>query len=124
MSKQMRPMLNEVFTAPGTVRVSAAALQFARDFSDSVGALRRGRYVTTFDWAQSISIRENADAPLEHIGACLTLGAYDRVEVPPAFIQKADDFEFAVRIPPEVWQESIQRVIDVDESLPFKLTLR
>jgi hypothetical protein len=86
--------------------------------------LERGRHVATFDWAQSLGTRRNRDVPLEDIGACLTLAAYKRDEVPDGFIQKAGDFEFAVRIPVEILEEHAERLIDIDESLPFKLALR
>lgn len=120
MTSQMRGMFKEEFTAPGIVRVSASALQYARESSAVVAS----RYILTFDWAQSISIAQSADAPLEHIGACLTLAGYERVDVPSGYIQRADGLEFAIRIPTPVWQASEQRLIDLDESLPFRLALR
>lgn len=120
MTGQIRGMLKEEFTAPGIVRVSASALRYARESSAVAGS----RYILTFDWAQSISVRQSADAPLEHVGACLTLAGYERREVPPSCVRRADGLEFAVRIPEPVWQASAQRLIDLDESLPFRLALR
>lgn len=120
MTGQIRGMYKEEFTAPGIVRVSASALQYARETSPAVSS----RYVLTFDWAQSISVRQSADAPLEHIGACLMLAGYERREVPPAYIQRVDGLEFAIRIPTPVWQVSKQRLIDRDDSMPFQLALR
>lgn len=120
MTSQIHGMFKEEFTAPGIVRVSASALQYARETSAVVSS----RYVVTFDWAQSISVSQSADAPLEHIGACLTLAGYERRDVPAGYIQTADGLEFAIRIPTPIWQASAQRLIDLDESLPFRLALR
>jgi hypothetical protein len=120
MTKRIRGMYVEEFTAPGIVRVSAEALQYAHDFAATVGS----RYVMTFDWAQKIGIRENANAPLKDLGACLLLTAFERADVPPEFIRRAEDLEFAIRIPTPIWQASAQRLIEVDESLPFRLALR
>lgn len=112
------------FTAPGIVKVSKAAIEFARDFRGVAKSFRHGDYVVAFDWAQSVSVRKGPDQPLENIGACLMLGAYERRHVPSKFIQRADGFEFAVKIPAEVWEKSTQRLIDVDARQLFKLTLR
>lgn len=117
-------MLKEEFTMPGVVRVTAAALDYAREFAASVGASQGGRYVTTFDWAQSIGVRENANAPLQQLGPCLLLAGYERRDVPSRFIQKAGKFEFAVKIPDDIWKASHERMIDIDENLPFRLALR
>jgi hypothetical protein len=114
-------MLPEEFKPPGAVEVSVAALQLARDFSDTIGA---GDYVATFDWAQSIGIRQKTGAPLQQIGACLMLGAYKRNEVPAAYVQYAEQLAYAIRIPTDVWKRSVRRMIDVDESLPIRLALR
>ena len=121
---QTMSMMPEEFIAPGIVQVSAAALQLARDFSESVGAAGHHGYVTTFDWAQSIGVRQKAGAPLQEMGACLMLSAYQRGEVPTACIQCADRLVFAIRIPKGVWRRSVRRLIDVDDSLPFGLALR
>jgi hypothetical protein len=55
---------------------------------------------------------------------CMILSAYERGAVPAGFIQKEGDFEFAVRMPLEVLEARSQRLIDGDESLPFRLALR
>jgi hypothetical protein len=112
------------FTSPGVIKVSVAALRFARDFNNVAKSKHRVDYVVAFDWAQSISIRRGPNEPLENIGACLMLGAYERRHIAPGFIQTVDGLEFAIKIPPNVWQKSAQRLIDVDAGQMFKLTLR
>jgi hypothetical protein len=112
------------FIAPGTLKVSASALQLARGFDEAIASKQNGNWVVVFDWADSISVHRAPDAPWEDIGACLTLGAYKRGEVPPGFTYTVDGFEFAIRIPTDVWQKSTHRMIDTDDTLLFKLTLR
>lgn len=112
------------FSPPGIIKVSAAALKLARDFHETIKATRQKDWVVSFDWSDSIIIRRDPNEPPEDIGACLTLGAYERHQIPPGFVQRLDGLEFAIKIPPDVWQKSVQRLIDVDTGQLFKLTLR
>ncbi len=112
------------FLTPGIVRISDAALNYAREFAETVGRSQRGDWVVTFDWAQSLSYRPGPDAPEQNIGPCLMLGAYERHQIPAGCTQSAGDIEFAVRIPDDVWQQGVHRTIDLNESLLFKLVLR
>ncbi len=110
------------FTPPGIIKVSPAALEFARDFDETVK--QRGRWVVTFDWAHAMSVRRGPDELSEDIGACLILGAYKRHQVPTGFTETVSGVEFAVKIPRDVWEKSVHRLIDIDEALLFKLALR
>ena len=112
------------FTSPGTIRVSTAALKFARDFGEAVKGMQRGDYVVAFDWAESISMRRAPNEPLENIGSCLMVGAYEREQVPARCIQTIEGFEFVIKIPSGVWEKSVKRLIDLDPEALFKLALR
>jgi hypothetical protein len=112
------------FAPPGIIKVSAPALKLARGFDETIKRTQRGDWVVAFDWAHSIGVRRGPDQPLEDIGACLTLGAFERHEIPPGFTQTIDGVEFAIKIPSDIWKKSIQRLIDADETLLFKLILR
>lgn len=117
-------ILDEVFIARGTVRASDAALQLAQDFAVSSGAGVNGRCVATFDWAQSIEVRDDAGAPPREVGPCLILAAYDRKDVPPDCIERVGRLEYAIRMPREVMVQAAERFIDVDQAVPFGLVLR
>jgi hypothetical protein len=119
-----RPSSDDTFTSPGLLHVSKAALQFARDFRDAVQSGQAGDWIVVFDWAESVSLKRGADEPYEDIGACLTMGVYRRHEVPKEFVQRQDDVAFVVSIPENVWRASVGRLIDIDETKPFKLVLR
>lgn len=123
MMADRRKLLDEVFIAPGTVRVSEAALKKARDFAAASGAGPSGRRVVAFDWAQSIAIGRRGE-PSREVGPCLILGAYERNDVPAGFTEHVGRLEFAVRMPLEVLAQSTERLIDVDDSMPFELVLR
>lgn len=112
------------FTPPGTIKLSSAALEYAREFDQSLKSNQPGNWVVVFDWATSISVKSGPDAPSEDIGACVTLGASERHEIPSGFTQTVDGVEFAIQIPKEVWENSVRRLIDIDETLLFKLALR
>jgi hypothetical protein len=109
---------------PGTVRVSAAALQLAHGFEETIRRTQLGDWVVVFDWAESIGIRRGPNEPLEDIGACMVLGAFERGEIPPGYTQRIDGLEFAIQIPKDVLVRSEHCLIDVDETLLFKLALR
>lgn len=117
-------LVESVFIAPGTVDLSPAALKYARDFADEIADTQGGNHVVTFDWAQSVTVRPKPDAPSEEIADCLMLTAYERSDVPPDFIRNVDGTEFAIRMPTEMVQASRRQLIDIDESLLFKLALR
>ncbi len=112
------------FTLPGIIKVSPAAIKFARAFDETIKRTQRGDWVVAFDWAESVSVRRGPDEPSQDIGACLAVGAFERHQIPPGFTQTIDGLEFAIKIPKEVWEQSVHRLIDIDETLLFKLALR
>jgi hypothetical protein len=115
------------YAPPGTVRVSAAALQLAREFAEEIAPTRpepEDDWVISFDWADSRFIRRVVDGPREELGAGLDLAASRRSDVPPDVVQIVDDLEFAIRIPRHVREASKERLIDYDETVLSKLTLR
>jgi hypothetical protein len=112
------------FAAPGTVTVSASALAYARAFGDAVKASRSEKWVVAFSWAESISVKRERGGTYEDIGACLTLGAYRRHEIPSGFVHSVDGLEFAVEIPDRILATSARRLIDTDQGQFFKLALR
>ena len=120
MAAQKR-LLDDVFMVPDSVRVSQAALQMARETQAALGA--GSRYVVTFDWAQSISIGGPGETDAKPVGPCLMIAGYDRADVPPDCIARDGGLEFAVRMPREVLAQSVERLIDVDPSKPFRLAL-
>jgi hypothetical protein len=117
-------LLENVFVPPGTIDVSAAALKYVRDFIEAVAAAHGNHYIATFEWSQSITIRPTPDATPEPVSDCLTLGAYERKDVPSEAIQMVDGVEFAINIPVEILQASVRRMIDLDRSMFFKFALR
>ena len=112
------------FTAPGIIKLSASALEYARQFDAMIKGTQKGKWIVVFDWAEQISVKHGPDEPSEDIGACLTLGAYERHQIPYGFTQTIDGVEFAVKIPREIWEQSADRLIDLDETKLFKLALR
>lgn len=124
------------FAPPGTVKVSAAALEQARQFateireqanlfSDKGGRMRQiDDWVVSFEWADSRSVRRQAGGPREEVGAGLIISAHERSEVPPQVVQTAGDLEFAIKIPRRVWENSESRLIDIDETVLWKVSLR
>jgi hypothetical protein len=111
------------FVAPGIVKVAAPAFELACEFGRVVRA-QKGDWIVTFDWAENISVRHSPDAAEEPIGPCLTLSAYERHQIPTGFIETIDGMEFAIRIPTALWKASERRLIELDESLLFRLALR
>jgi hypothetical protein len=114
---------DNMFTPPGTIKLSPAALKLARDFATTTKDMGNN-LVPVFDWAMSITYKLAPDAPPQEAGDCVMLGALERHKIPHGFIQSVDGVEFAIEIPPQIWQKCPERLIDVDETAFSKLTLR
>jgi hypothetical protein len=113
------------YAPPGTVRVSAAALAMARDFSEQVRrAKSTGDQLIAFDWAISRGVRRRVDGPMEEIGPGLDLVSFGLGGTPKEVIQRVAGVTFAVRIPRHIYEASAQRLIDIDETAFSKLVLR
>ena len=113
------------FAPPGMVKVSAAALEQARQFAEDINRVKpEDDCVITFEWAESRFMRRLVDGPREELGAGLVLVVHDRSDLPAEVIQTAGDLEFAIKIPSEVWRKSALRTIDIDETVLWKVTLR
>jgi hypothetical protein len=124
MTLNKMPQPDDGFVRPGAVSVSAPALKLAQEFYRTVKGVQGKDWIVAFDWAASIAIRSGPNEPSQDIDACLTLGAYERDQIPKGFIDTIDGTEIAIRIPAEVRQRAVQHLIDVDETLLFKLLLR
>lgn len=121
--KYSRPP-HSFFAAPGAVRVSASALRMAREFSAQVGATMPGcDQVIAFDWADSRFVRRPAGGPRVELGPGLDIVAYDRADIPADVIQTIDGFDFAVRIPKNIYEARSLRLIDIDAGAASGLTL-
>ncbi len=120
----MTEIFDDNFVGRGTIRVSAPALALALEFAKTIGSVRHGARVVTFHWAESIVYRNGNGEAEEDLGACLTIGAYRRDEIPKECIETTDALEFAIQIPADVWKQSVSRLIDIDASRPFGLAIR
>jgi hypothetical protein len=114
------------FISPGVIKISAAALQLAREFD---GFLKQEKpeqdWIVCFDWADSRSMRfPRPGGPMQDLGPGFDLAAYERRQVPDEVTQHTDGIAFAIKVPSRVWLNSAQRTIDVDESGGSGLTLR
>jgi len=113
------------FAPPGVVRVSESALKMAREFAaDAKRARPDGSFVISFAWGDSRAVRRGIDGPLEELGPGLDLVAYDPPDVPSEVIQTVEGLAFAIQIPSNIYDKSAHRLIDTDERLKSKLTLR
>ena len=116
----MTETFEDHFVGRGTIRVSAQAMALALEFAKSIGgSARHGARMVTFHLAELILYRSGKDQAEEDLGACLTIGAYRRDEIPMGCIETTDVLEFAIQIPPNVWKQSASRLIDIDEELSF-----
>jgi hypothetical protein len=118
-----KKILKSEFVLPGAIQVSPTALEYARGFIAMV-AEDYGDHIATFDWSQQITARPTPNAAPYPIDDCLILAAYERSDVPREAAHIVDGMEFAVQIPNEILQASVQRLIDFDRNAFFKLVLR
>lgn len=114
------------FTAPGIVKVSAAALQMAREFGDQLRQQMPDHdWVVCFEWGESRQMRfPPPDGKVQDLGPGLDLAAYDRHQVPDEAVQSIDGVTFAIKLPTRVWRNSNKQLIDVDAKASGGLTAR
>lgn len=111
------------FAPPGTVTVSLAALEMAREFLATARGRTKADWIAVFYWAHT-SVKAHPGAEPRDLGWLLGLGASKRSEVPGRAIHRSHGVEFAVQIPPEVLAQSKLRLIDVDRDAFFDVALR
>jgi hypothetical protein len=113
------------FAPPGTLRVSASALQVARQFRDQARqAVPDEDWVVCFDWADSRRVRTKGTNEWRDVGAGLDLTAYERWKISDTHIQSIDGVDIAFKVPPQVYERSAERLIDTDETAFSGLVLR
>jgi hypothetical protein len=114
-----------LFAPPGTLRVSASALQLARQFRDQARqAVPDEDWVVSFDWADTRRVRKKGTNEWRDVGAGLDLAAYERWKISDARIQTIDGVDIAFKVSPQVYERSAERLIDTDETSFSGLVLR
>jgi hypothetical protein len=114
---------DEPWVPPRVISLSPKVVAYTREFIVSVHEQHSKIWIAGIGWDTSVVVKDSPDAVPRELGPGLSLGAYRREEVPTSFIDRAGDLEFVLHIPREVWEASKQRLIDIDESLLFKLRL-
>jgi hypothetical protein len=113
------------YAPPGVVKVSALALQMARELAERVLVTCPGvPRVIIFSWRDSGWVRKPPDGPRIELGPGIDLGASDAADVPRDVLQTVDAIEFAIRIPRHIYENSALRLIETDETEASALRLR
>ncbi len=112
------------YNVPGTVRVSDAALERAREFAEALSATGpNSRFLVVFHWSTARSERF-PDGKENHYGPGLDLGADRRETYPAAALNDGGGFQYAIYIPKDVLEASEHRLIDFEPTEWGKLVLR
>ena len=112
------------YAPPGVIRVSPEALKAARDLDRTARGSRRIRdALVTFEWFTGTTVRKPG-SPERELGPSLGRGAGERADVPKEAIQTIEGLDLAIKIPAEIYDNSPERLIDVDETKFDGLTLR
>jgi hypothetical protein len=113
------------YAPPGVVKVSASALQMARELAETVLVARPVfPLVIVFSWRDSGWVRKPVDGLRIELGPGIDLGAWDAADVPRDVLQTVDGVEFAVRISRHIYENSALRLIETDETEASGLRLR
>ena len=124
MTDFTRPPLS-YYAPPGIIRISPEALKAARDLDYTARRSHRIRdALVSFEWFTGGTLRRKPDGPETELGPSLGLGAGERANVPKEAIQTIDGLDLAIKIPAEVYNESRERLIVVDETQFHGLALR
>ncbi len=125
MSDKYRWPPYSFYAPPGVVKVSASALQMARELAERVLVPPpRIPLVIVFGWRDSGWVRKPPNGPRIELGPGIDLAACDAADVPRGVLQTVDGVEFAVRIPRHIYENSALRLIDTDETEVSGVTLR
>ena len=113
------------FNPPGSVRISAGALELARSFAKDVTSFdRAGGWIVCFSWATRTRVKDKGETEWTDLGPGLYLGAMRRTQAKPADIFRMGGLEFLVEIPDHILAQAKERLIELDQSKLDKLTLR
>lgn len=116
---------DDYFVVPGTIRISSSALAFAREFARQTRALADARnLILTFGYSFERTLRKGPGAPIIDLGPGFDLGLHDRSKVPDRTVHRDGDLEFAIQVPPWIYEASRDRTIDFEDIAPPKLVLR
>ena len=124
MTDDSNLIIHKEFVAPGVLRVSPAALKYARDFIETVTAAHGDGYIAIFGWADMVTFKTDPSAPTQVVKDFLDLGAISRDQIPSDAIQTVDGLDFAIDSALKILQRSEQRLIDMDENAFARLVLK
>jgi hypothetical protein len=117
-------IIHNGLVAPGVLRVSPEALNYARDFIKAVAAAHGPGNIAIFGWADMVTFKTDPDGSTQVVKDFLDLGAISRSEIPTDAIQTIDGFDFAIELPLKILQKSVERLIDMDKDAFAKLVLK
>ncbi len=100
----------EACTLPGTIEVTGAALEFAKQFQASIPA----GWIVVFSWLDGRKTRASNDTPWIDLGPGLGVGAYRNNQIPQEAIYHDGAFRYAVLISTEIVEDHPERLIDLD----------
>ncbi len=89
-------IIHNEFVAPGVLRVSPAALNYAREFIEAVTAAHGAGNIAIFGWADMVTFKTDPNGPTQVVKDFLDLGGISRSEIPPDAIQTVDGFDFVI----------------------------
>jgi hypothetical protein len=117
-------IIHKEFVAPGVLRVSPAALKYARDFIETVTAAHGDGYIVIFGWADMVTFKTDPSGPTQVVKDFLDVGAISRNQIPSDAIQTVDGLDFAIDSALKILQKSVERLIDFDENAFDRLVLK
>ena len=117
-------IIHKEFVAPGVLRVSPAALNYAREFIEAVTAAHGDGNIAIFGWTDMVTFKTDPDGPLQIVKDFMDLGGISRSQIPADAIETVDGLDIVIQIPLKILQKSVQRLIDMDETAFAKLVLK
>ena len=117
-------IIHDGLVAPGVLRLSTEALNYAREFVEAVTAAHGDGNIAMFVWVDLMTFKPDPAATTRVVKDFLDVGAIGRSEIPADAIQTVDGLDVVIQIPLAVLQKSVQRLIDVDENAFSKLVLK
>ena len=93
MTDASNMIIHNEFVAPGVLRPSPAALNYAREFIEAVTAAHGAGNLAIFGWTDMCTFKTDPDGPTQVVKDFLDLGGISRSQIPPDAIQTVDGLD-------------------------------
>ena len=115
----------DIYTPPGIVRVSPAAVSLAHDHAGShIAKSQSPDDLPSFAWAVDYRLRQSDGVSWKASGPCVVLVGVSRADFPADAICTTGGLQYLIQIPSDIYERANERLIDRYDNELSKIILR